>query len=191
MNEKWFALLLLGVVCIVGGALYNKGYVAGEAIGEAAVSALKTKHAEEKRRDADAYGKALADTLDKYKAEVARGNALAGAMIEEREQHAREAETLERRIAAVAGGGTHTFSREFVCMLNAAAGVHDAAVPGALCTGGADAAGTACAAFGPGLLEQFDGVSEADLLAWFIKYADRCRSLETTVSGWQALLGDE
>lgn len=176
--------------CLLGLA-YAKGYGHGRAEGEAALQALRVDRAEEKRREAESYGKALADALAAYEAEAERVNRLAVQMQKERQRHERENGMLEKRIADVVGKGAHIFGADFIRMLNAAAGVCDAAVPATDPSSFSAHGAPPCAAFGPRFLERFQGVTEADLLAWFIDYADRCKMMETQLSGWRSVAGGE
>lgn len=182
--------LLLAVVWLFS-LTYARGYDHGRAEGEAALQAARVERAEEKQREAEDSGKALADALTAYEVEVKRVNELAKQMQRERQRHERESRMLEKRIAEVAGGGAYVFGVDFICMLNAAVGVCDASVPATAPSSFSDRGASPCAAFGPGLLESFEGVREADLLAWFIEYAGRCRTMETQLSGWRTVAGEE
>ena len=194
MNDglKAAAAAILAPLCIsvLAGLSYGRGYEHGKAEGEAALQRARVSRAEERRREAEAFGRALSDSLAAFEAEAGRVNELAGQIQRERERHERDGKAWERRIAEVAGG-SHVFGADFVCMLNAAAGVCDGSVPQGSASRGSDAAASPCAAFDQGLLEKFEGVSEADLLAWFIEYAGRCRTMESQLLGWRAFAGGE
>lgn len=173
------------VMCLLLGFAYGRGYEHGKTGGEAALHEARVDRAEEKRREAERFGKALADALAAYEAETVRVNEMVERLQEESRRHERENRAMEKRIADVAGNGAHVFDRDFICMLNAAAGVCDDSVPPAPASAPAAYGASPCAAFGRGLLEGFEGVTEADLLAWFLEYADRCKLMEIQLAGWR------
>lgn len=184
------AAVILGILAALI-ALAIGGYLRGKAIAwleaDAVISALKVEQAEERKARADAYGKALADTLEKFRAETAWGNQVSEAYDKEKARHEKEASTLRKKIHALSRNGTRTFTAGFVRLYNEAIGLSGDPLSKALCAFGAPyPAGTGGAA-GAGLSEPFDGVSEADLLAHIAKYGKRCRDLEAQVKGWQTL----
>lgn len=198
MNWKW---LIAGLVLLAaaGAEGWHRGYDRAEAEGKAALLQLEAATEEERRVRADTYGKALADALGEYQAEVARAQALETSLDKERTEHERTTAELHGQIAAATRGSVYCFSPEFVRMLNEAAGaagaagtdgIFDPALPAAGCSAAAAGAAGTCSPAGAGVLEAFTGVSEADLLAWFIAYSRRCRGLETQVNGWQRLAKD-
>lgn len=174
--------LQLVVAALMVALGYYMGFDHAEAKGLAAVRQLQVDHSEEKRRASDAYGKALADALGGYRAEVARADALVAEIAAQDRSHADTTQKLRRQIAHVASSSTCTLGPDTVRLLNEAAGISDDALYGALCAPGADGEPAACAAPDARLLE---GVSEADLVAWFVDYADRACWLESRLAGWQ------
>lgn len=178
------------ITCFLAGLVYAGGYGHGRAKGEAALREVKMQRAEEKQRQTENFAQALAETLAAHEAETARVSKLSGQLQQERQRHESETRALERRIAAVTSGSAHVFSTDFICMFNAAAGVRDSSAPGASAAFVSDPGAAPCASFGPGLLELFAGVGEAELLAWFVEYAGRCRIMEDQLAGWRNFAGE-
>ena len=187
MNSYLKALLLLALVILpcIGGYWIGHGKAAAE--GKAALNALKVEHSDEQRRAADAYGKAVADALEKYRGEVARGDALAESLTAQDKTHATETKNLRRQIANATKNSTIVLGSDVVRLLNEAAGacVPEHAVPGTVHSAGA--AGTAGTGAAPcaGLLDQFSGVTEADFVDWFLTYAQRAHWMEQRLAGWR------
>ncbi|MDR0339914.1 MAG: hypothetical protein LBH65_06530 [Desulfovibrio sp.] len=175
------ALLILALA--VGAYRLGHGQAAAE--GRAEINALKAAQAEEARRAADAYAKAVADALERYKNEVARADALALDLQPQDKDHARHAESLRDEIKRLAARDRN-LDPDTVRLLNRAAGagdsIPDAALPPTLRAPGPAGKPAAGAAADAGLLA---GVSEADLVAWFTDYAARSRRMETRLSSWQ------
>ena len=175
------------------------GYMAGhdkaEAEGLAALNALRAASQEEKRRTADAYGKAVADALEQYREQVSRGDDLAGKIMEADKAHAAENAALKRKISHATRDTTCTVDPDVVRLLNNATGatgatgarVPDAALPGD--ARAADTAGGAGAGQAPDsrLLGRGSHVTQADLLAWTLDYIARTRRLEDRLAGWREL----
>ena len=180
------AAAFVGPVLLVALA-YWLGHNHAEAKGRAEMLALKIGWEEERRENAEAYGKALADALERSRREMERANAVTAAYAENRKKHAREADALKRRIRHVAANSSHFFSSDFVRLYNEAIGLSGDALSQALCAlGPAGEAGTAGTS-GAGQVDLFSGVSEADLLEHMVRYGQRCRKLEAQVTGWQDL----
>lgn len=187
MTKSMLAALAAALALALPGLGYITGHSHGLSQGRAEINALKARQAEEKQQDAEAYGKALAEALDKYRAEVTRGQMIARQFEEEKQRHEKQAKERTRRIAAAVRGNTHTFSPDFVLVYNAAIGIEADALPGSLCAAAPHAGAGSPGAPVPGNLERIRGVSEADLLAHINQYGRRCRDLEAQVRGWQAL----
>ena len=176
---------LLGAVlalCIVCGGIYYVGYIHAEAKGDAALNVLRVEREEERRAAAEAYGLALAATLEKYQREVARANTLDTELTLAGKTIAAKQQELQRKIKDVTNGSTHTFSLAFVRLFNNAIGV---TAPGAVSAPGGsgaavDTGGTGTAAY-PGILA---GVNEADMLAFINYYGARCQNLEAKERAW-------
>jgi hypothetical protein len=181
----FMALAALLTLALSGGA-YRLGYSHATSKGQARINALKAEQAEEARRAADAYAKAVADALDRYKTEVARADALALDLQQQDKDHARHAESLRGEIKRLAAR-SRTLDPDTVRLLNRAAGagdnLPDAALPPTLCAPGPAGEPAASAATDAGLLAK---VSEADLVAWFTDYAARSRRMETRLAAWRA-----
>lgn len=182
-----YAALVLA--SLVGG--YTHGCSVGTAKGRAELSALKAEYAEERQRNAKAYGEAVDKALEKYREEVARGDALATSLIEKDKIHTTETRTLRRQIADATKNSAVVLGSDVVRLLNEAAG---ACVPwgaqhGDIHTPGADGRAAAGAAPCAGLLEEFNGVTEADFTDWFIIYARRAQWLEERYNAWRHLFG--
>ena len=180
------ALACFGAAFMVA---YNAGHDKAEAEGKAALSALRAEYQEEKRRAADAYGRAAAEALAKYRKEVARGDDLTGQILAADKAHSAETDELKRKIGHATKNGSCTLGPDLVRMLNDASGarVPDPALPGTLCPADpADGAG-AGAAPASGLLGRGGAVSQADYLAWTLDYIARARRMEERLDGWRKL----
>lgn len=182
VNSITVKLLSALLVCVCS---YGLGYTHAKNKGEAALNALKVEHEEERREAAEAYGKALAATLEKYQREVARANTLDTELTLAGKTIAAKQQELQRKIKDVTNGSTHTFSLAFVRLFNNAIG---ATAPGAVSAPGGsgaavDTGGTGTAAY-PGILA---GVSEADILAFINYYGARCQNLEAKERAWIGL----
>lgn len=197
MNSSSWIIFIMSMG-VLGASLlaYKAGHDEAEAQGLAALNALKVERSEEKRRAADAYGKALADTLKKYQSEVSRGDALVAALKGRDRRHAEERQKLQKEIAHVAKRSTLVLDPDTVRLLNraagadgpAGAGISDDALSGALCAAGPDGGASGCAPARAGLLANVStSVTEADLIAWFSDFASRSRWLEDRLLAWQQL----
>ncbi len=189
MNGITRGLLLGLLAAALCGTGYYLGHGRAEALGLAELNAFKVAREEEKRRDAETHAHALAEAMEDYQAEVARGNRLEQAINAEKVRRTKETQNLRRQIANAAKNSAVTLSPDIVRLLNNAAGaggIPEASLPGTLCPPGADGGTGACADPGARVLD-FAGVSEADLAAWFIHYAGRCQSMEDKLSGWREL----
>lgn len=180
---------LFGIACVT--ALFASGYAIGhgkaEAEGQANINALKVECEEERRRNSEAYGKALAETLEQYEREVARADIVSAQYAESKKVHTKETESLQRRIRHAVRGNSHTFSPDFVKLYNEAIGLSGDALSQALYTRSAHGTAGTGGTSGAGWLDPFTGVTERDLLEHIAGYGRRCRGLEAQVLGWQAL----
>ena len=168
---------------------YGLGHASASAKGRAELLSLKVAWEEERHSAADAYGKALAERLEQYRQEAMRADSIASSYAESKKIHAKEAESLQRRIAHAARNSSHTFSADFVRLYNEAIGISGGALSEAVCTFGS--AGKTGTGGTPGAkrLGPFEGVRESDLLEHIARYGRRCRGLEAQVLGWQVLYG--
>lgn len=182
-----FSLVLVLVLAPLCFGAYQLGHNHAEAKGKAALAALQADYSEERRAVSDAYGTALADTLENYQREVSRATDIERKLTTAQRTLAATETQLRRQIAHVTSGSTHTFSLEFVRMFNKALG---AGITGALSvsgdTGDAPGAGRPGAASGAGLLATA-GVTEADMLAFMVYYGGRCQRLEKKERAWIGL----
>ena len=199
---KWGILVVcLGAVCF--GA-YRLGYDRAEAEGLAALRLLQVERQEERRAAAEAYGKALADTLARYQQEVAAAQQATQTLSAKNNALETQAQTLRREIKNATAGSVHVFSAEFVRLWNGFIGAvvpAPRAVPGPGGAGGAAGAGTAgavagtgvpgvgtagrAAAAGSGPSPEF--VTEEDVLEFMAYYGSRCQRLEAKEHAWQGL----
>lgn len=182
-----YAALVLAA--LLGG--YTHGCSVGTEKGRAELNALKAEYATEKRLTAEAYGKAVDKALEKYREEVERGNGLVASLKEKDAIHTTETRTLRRQIADATKNSAVVLGPDVVRLLNEAAGacVSDAALPGDVHTPGPDGRPAAGATPCAGLLEKFNGVTEADFTDWFIIYARRAQWLEERYTAWRHLFG--
>ena len=184
-----FAVVLVVVLAALCFGAYQLGHSLAEAKGTAALAALQVDYSEERRAASDAYGTALASTLEKYQDEVARVTELDMALTTAHTALAAKASELRRRIAHVTSGSTHTFSLDFVSLFNEAIGADAAACPlSAAGAGGAAGSGSSGTAAGAGILA---GVTEADLLEFMNYYGERCQRLEKKERAWIQLMADK
>ena len=187
MSEIVQSLVVAGFIGLVGFCGHQIGYGQAEAEGRAAISILKAEQSEKDRRAADAYGKALADRLADYQDEVARGNALETQLLAREKQYSAEARNLRKKIGHATKNSALTLDPDVVRLLNEAAGVDlpEHPLPGALCLAGPSGGAGGCAAPDGRVLDPHSGVTQADLAAWFVDYAKRCRGMENRLSGWR------
>lgn len=189
MTSGFRSLLLAGLIAAACCSGYVAGCTKAAAEGKAALNALMLKQAVEKRQSAEAYANVLAATQEKYRQEVARGDALAESLAAQDKAHAAETGNLRRQVANATKDSTITLSPAVVRLLNQAAGasgaaIPDDALPGTLCAAGLNGKAGAGAGAATGILGR-GGVSEADLAAWFLIYAQRTHWLEQRLAGWQ------
>ena len=176
---------------------FGGGYVAGcdgeRAQGRAALETIKREHADAMRQSAETYAGAVTDLFADYRDEVKRADGYVTRMAANDKEHDAETRTLRRRIADATNGSRLVLGPDVVRMLNEAAGacVSDAAGSGTVYPSGADGGAGGSAPPCAGVLERFDGVSEADLTAWFLRYARRTRWLETRYAAWKALFSQQ
>ena len=108
MTDKLLILSSISALAL-GAALFAAGHRLGgsaaEAGGKAALNALRAEYAEEQRRTADAYGKAVADALAKYRKEVAKGVELTGKIQAADKAHAVETAALKRKLGVIGHRG--------------------------------------------------------------------------------------
>lgn len=180
----------LVLASFIGG--YARGCSVATTKGNAALNALKAEHAEEKRGEAEAYGEAVAKALEKYRAEVKRGDGLAISLAASEKARATETRNLRRQIADATKNSAVVLGPDVVRLLNEAAGacVPGGAMPGDVHTPSIDGRAAAGAAPCAGLLEEFNGVNEADFTDWFIIYAKRARWLEGRYNAWRQLFSN-
>lgn len=212
MSGKTVVLCVIAAVAAgaIGGLRFGSGWEKQR--GLAAYRALSSACAEERRLAAEAHTEAMSTALAAYEAEVHRMRQQAVALAAEKKQLAGEARQLRREMARATRNSTHVFSTDFVWMLNRATGGISNAQAGAL-PESADSGGThgtpgAARAVGAGLCGPgrtggggagpvtgstyaapaggvAESVTEADLGAWILDYAERCRMLEVQLDALQ------
>lgn len=195
MNFTWLKALgpwLIPAMCIstllmYGHAQWKGGHAEAKAEGESALSALRLEHSEADAvaaRNAEADAKAFAKTLMDQQA---RSDGLASSLAEQQRQHRKTTDRLSGEIARVNDLYREAldappkplpacvFTAGWVRVYNEATGAIGAAVPKTPNTSGvAASAGTRTAA------EQLrSGVSQSQLLAHHVKYAEQCRNTAT------------
>ncbi|WP_156908067.1 hypothetical protein [Desulfovibrio cuneatus] len=189
-------LAKIGVITLALGAVlygaYGLGYGQAEAKGLAALRLVQVEREEERRAAAEAYGKALADTLSRYQQEVATAQQAAQTLSAKNNALETQAQTLRRDIKNATAGSVHVFSAEFVRLWNGfigAASPTPRAVPAPGGAGGAAGGGTAGAASGAGFpgVGQPASVTEEDVLEFMAYYGSRCQRLESKERAWQTL----
>ena len=185
MNEYVQSLVIAGFIGLIGLAGYQIGHGKAEAEGLAAVNALKAEQSEKDRRNADAYGKAVADARERQKKEAGRANAIAAELAADKRRLASEAAKLRRKIADAVNPDTR-FGPAFVSVFNqtTGAGIPDDPLSGTCDSGGAAGRAGTGAAPGPGLC----AVGEKDLLEYMEYYGERCQGLEGQVRSLRKLL---
>ena len=184
LNALLAALVLAAVAALVaGGTGFSLGHQSAKAIGDAALAKERRDHAEARAVAAD---EARLHLLD----EIKLNNRLAQALADEKATHAKEKQSLLRRIDNVttvyipSPGLTPrplpraVFTAGFVREYNAAIGL-PAAGTGAASTGtvGATEAGQT-----PDAWLRDAGLSQSDILAHIADYGERCRNLEAQVN---------
>lgn len=176
------ALAALGLIAITALAAGAGGYYLGhrstKAQGDAALATLKSKHTT-----------ALAEATDQARAKERELNQLANALglqlLQERAQHALEADQLKRRIDRVTSQyrpapGAPLQPAPRCVFTNGFVGVWNGAI-GAGTVPAADSAAGAVDAADPA--EALDsGVQQADVLAHITDYGKRCRDVESQLN---------
>ncbi|KWF84998.1 hypothetical protein WL94_20240 [Burkholderia cepacia] len=184
------ALVVVALIAYAFVWTYERGYGEATAAGDKALSNYKAQ------QQADA-AKAASDAFGKYADNVLRGQNAESAFLKSQAGSASETKALKEQIDVVtkpqivvrtvespAPAEPCLFTRGFVRLWNAAAGIADddhsalqaSAGPGSPTYGaGTDAA--TCS-----------GVSPADILDWFVDYANRTRTLEDKLRGVAAAL---
>ncbi|ENG0235606.1 hypothetical protein [Burkholderia multivorans] len=169
---------------------YERGYSAAKAVGDKALSDYKAQ------AQADA-AKAASDAFGKYADNVLRGQTAESAFLKSQAGSASETKALKEQIDVVtkpqivvrtvesaAPVEPCLFTRGFVRLWNAAAGIADDG-HGALQA----SAGPGSPTYGAGTdAATCSGVSPADILDWFVDYANRTRTLEDKLRGVAAAL---
>ncbi|MGC0153294.1 hypothetical protein ACPRNU_12600 [Chromobacterium vaccinii] len=173
------ALVLVLSLLGVGLAGYERGYSKGfdlaAAQGVAALSGLKSDQAR-------AMNQALDQAAQRYAIQAQHLNQLAQDALDLRGRLATQQQHDKDQVDAVIyhpapGAGQCVFTRGFVRVWNHAAGTDNGgrAVPDASAPAGADAAAAADDAVD-------SGVSQGDVLDWFIDYAARARANATQLN---------
>lgn len=181
---KWLATLavLVAVAGLIGLALhrvYQRGYTTAEAIGQPNLSDYQ-------RRQAEAAAQAASAAFGRYAGQVAHNTGIEAGFLGQQSKQAAKVGILKGNIDAAtrpprterpqttdAAVDRCEFSADFVRLWNAAAesGAGDRAVPASTSASSATgAAGTDAATC--------SGVSQADVLDWFIDYTARSHSIE-------------
>lgn len=176
------ALAGLGLIAITtlaaGAGGYSLGHRSAQAEGDTALANLKRDHA---LLLADAAGQALY----KERQLTTTANQLGFQLLQERAQHAEDADQLKRRIARVTSqyrpapgaplqpAPQCVFTHGFVGVYNGAIGA--APVPAADSSAGAAAAVDTAEALD-------SGVQQADILDHITNYGQRCRDIESQLN---------
>ncbi|KVE36208.1 hypothetical protein [Burkholderia sp. BDU5] len=188
-------LIAAALLAIVFANVYQHGYDAARAIGDKALSDYRAsvEHA---------TASAASNAFGRYAADVARASAAESGYLTVQTAVTQSTTALKERIdhvtqphrsppvprpkndALVAGC---VFSRGFVRVWNDAAGIADAGdspVPAS--------ADPAAAVVGPDADAAADsGVSQADILDWFVDYATRARNTESKLKAVKAALPEQ
>ncbi|WP_175992325.1 hypothetical protein [Burkholderia vietnamiensis] len=190
------AVVIAGLVALAFEKTYAHGYNVAKALGDKSLSDYKASISQ-------ASTQAASDAFGRYAADVTRGQAAESGFINVQTASAGQVTALKEQIdgvtqppvrpahpATVQSVKTATpvyscvFSRGFVRLWNAAAGIADDS-DRALQAG----TGTGAAADGPSTDATTDsGVSQADILDWFVDYANRTHGTENKLKGVRAAL---
>jgi hypothetical protein len=180
--------LLLGVIsvlialCAASSIAYGVGFRYAAAIGEARLASLTSKHAEQARQ-------AASDSRVQLLQQVTRANQAEALMLSQMDQHAKDKQQLQERIAYVTSHYLPTanaapvviphcvFTAGWLRDYNAALGVPTAAA--STVTSGAGQAASTAADANAELLES--GVTPADILAHAQDYGQWARNLASQV----------
>lgn len=195
IGEIVAAAILTALVALAFGKTYEHGYHVAEVIGE-------TKLANYKASIAQGSAQAASDAFGRYANDIARGQAAEAGYLASRESGNTTATALKEQIdhvsqpyvpPAAKRAAAHAevaeapvdrcvFSTGFVRLWNAAAGIADDSA-GAL----QDGTATGSASNGSAADAATDSrVSQADVLDWFVDYANRTRGLEDELKGVRA-----
>jgi hypothetical protein len=195
-----YAKIIAGVVAAVLLAFafaktYEHGYTVAQAIGDRNLSDYKASIQQ-------ASASAASDAFGKYATDVTRGQAAESGFLNVQSAADTQAVTLKehiedvsqpyipapQRAVSVQSDATVTpvyscvFSRGFVRLWNAAAGIADDS--DRALQGGTD---SSAAADGSGSDATTDsGVSQADIIDWFVDYANRAHGTENKIKGVRA-----
>lgn len=176
------AILVLVALAATAAAGYSHGYGVAKTQGDLALQTLKAR---QQKAEADAARQAD----DAYTTQVNKGDAAEQQLIENQRLLTRQATAAKEQIDVVTRTYRKSpdvapvavpecvFTRGFIRLWNAAAGANDGS--GALQASGATATSDATADSTAAL---DSGVSQADLLDWFLDYANRGRSIETQLN---------
>lgn len=179
----WRIALISGSVLVFGGLFgtgfwkgYQYGHATAEAIGNASIASLQSKHDE-------AYARALETLNQKIQKEaqsaLESGNKLAQAKVD----HEKEKSRLQRQIKEITAGSTCVFSSDFVRVWNEAIGAACGnTMPSSDHPAGTDGTPGTCTSTGAGISGK--NVSEADVLGHITYYGTRCRNLEAQINAW-------
>lgn len=174
----------LAACCVLLWGAYSIGYDKASAESESRLHRLQVEWTEQRRHNAEAYGKALAEAYDALRAEAERADETATRLARDNQTLSAQAAQLRRQVKNAASGN-HIFSVQFVRLFNQAIG----ALPTDTGEHTADprhinGIGTGGTAADSGLLS---GVNEADLLAYMLYYGGRCQRLEQKDEAWRGL----
>ena len=140
-------VLLVALAAIVALAVLYHLETTAHNITRADYDAYKVNVAEDKRKTADAYGAALAESYNQYRANVAHGDTAAATIAKDIARHEQTATELQAEAQAMPDGDTIIFGVDDVRMLNRATGatraregVHNSTSPANLHTPGPDGA---------------------------------------------------
>lgn len=181
------AAAIAGLLAMAFGETYQHGYHVAKAEGDKALANYKASIAQ-------ASVSAASEAFGRYAADVTRGQAAESGFINVQTATAEEAKALKEQIdgvtqpprvptarvrssqavAGVTGSADCLFSRGFVRLWNAAAGAADdrnRALQASADTGVASDRSNADAA-------ACSGVSQADILDWFVDYSNRAHGTE-------------
>ncbi|WP_246797782.1 hypothetical protein [Burkholderia perseverans] len=184
-----YAKLIAGVVVMLliaaaGAFGYHAGFSAAQTAGQLALSDYKNQQI-------SGAAEAASAAFGKYASQVGHANQVESKVLTIQDKHAQQATINKGKIDAVAQPhrsipetqADHVvyqcvFSRDFVRLWNDAAGIGAGhrALQGRADAGGADEAADADGAAD-------SGVSQADILDWFIDYAARSRNVESQLRG--------
>lgn len=186
------ACVIAGLIAVAFGKTYEHGYKVAQAIGEKNLADYKVSIEQ-------GSAKAASDAFGRYASGIARGQAAAFGFLATREAdnsiatafkeqidgvsqlHVSPAPQRMGKIASPSGDAPVyrcVFSTGFVRLWNAAAGIPDDSA-GAL-QGRSDSGNAAQSS--PADATADSGVSQADLLDWFVDYANRTRGIERQLS---------